>query len=94
MIHDDDHGKIVVEQAFNLNGKSSPITFKYIIKSFLMIIKSKRLEIRFVNISDLKSIHSLLILPETDKFNTLGLPKNLEVTKSFLDDWMKLMQKE
>ena len=59
-----------------------------------MIIKSKRLEIRFVNISDLKSIHSLLTLPETDKFNTLGLPKNLEVTKSFLDDWMKLMQKE
>ena len=59
-----------------------------------MIIKSKRLEIRFVNKSDLKSIHNLLILPETDRFNTLGLPKNLEVTKSFLDDWMKLMQKE
>ena len=59
-----------------------------------MIIKSKRLEIRFVNKSDLKLIHNLLILPETDRFNTLGLPKNLEVTKSFLDEWMKSMQKE
>ena len=59
-----------------------------------MIIKSKRLEIRFVNKSDLKLIHNLLILPETDRFNTLGLPKNLEVTKSFSDEWMKSMQKE
>lgn len=59
-----------------------------------MILKSKRLEIRFVNESDLKAIHQLLILPETDRFNTLGLPKNIEVTKLFIDDWVKAMQKE
>jgi len=59
-----------------------------------MIFKSKRLEIRFVNESDLKAIHSLLILPETDRFNTLGLPENMEVTKSFVDGWIKATQKE
>ncbi len=59
-----------------------------------MIIKSKRLEIRFVNESDLNVIHQLLILPETDRFNTLGLPENINVTKSFVEDWIKAMQKE
>jgi len=57
-------------------------------------LKTNNLKIRQAIFSDLKAIHQLLILPETDRFNTLGLPENIEVTKSFVDDWVKAMQKE
>ncbi|MFT5779110.1 MAG: ribosomal-protein-alanine N-acetyltransferase [Crocinitomicaceae bacterium] len=53
-------------------------------------ITSKRLKIRFVQPSDLDEIHELHSLPETDEFNTLGIPESLEETKTLLEAWVSL----
>ena len=43
------------------------------------MIKTKiittRLKLRLIKASDLESIHNLHSLPETDRYNTLGIPK-------------------
>jgi ribosomal-protein-alanine N-acetyltransferase len=43
-----------------------------------------RLQLRPVNEGDLEAIHELHSLPETDLYNTLGIPENIEVTKNIL----------
>lgn len=52
-------------------------------------LASKNLNLRLVNKSDLHAIHALLIIPETDRFNTLGLPENIDVTRTILKSWLK-----
>ena len=52
-------------------------------------LKSNRLKLRLVKENDLNSIHELHSLPETDEFNTLGIPKNISETKSILESWIK-----
>lgn len=37
---------------------------------------------------DLNSIHKLHSLPETDEFNALGIPKNINETKSIIEPWI------
>ena len=49
---------------------------------------SKRLRLRFINISDLEDIHILHSLPETDEYNTLGIPKNIEETRKIIAPWI------
>lgn len=51
-------------------------------------IVTKRLKLRFIELSDLDSIHKLHSLPETDEFNALGIPKNIEETKSIIEPWI------
>ncbi len=51
-------------------------------------LSSERLKLRLIELSDLDSIHALHSLPETDKFNTLGIPENIEETKLILNDWI------
>lgn len=51
-------------------------------------LSTERLELRLIELSDLESIHALHTLPETDKFNTLGIPKNIEETTLIIKDWM------
>ena len=41
-----------------------------------------------IEISDLDSIHNLHSLPETDEYNALGRPKNIEETKSIIEPWI------
>ena len=57
------------------------------------MIKTKiittRLKLRLIKASDLESIHNLHSLPETDRYNTLGIPKNLEQTRSIINPWMR-----
>jgi ribosomal-protein-alanine N-acetyltransferase len=53
-------------------------------------ITSERLKLRFVHISDLEAIHELHSLPETDEFNTLGIPEDLDETKNHLTAWIAL----
>jgi [ribosomal protein S5]-alanine N-acetyltransferase len=57
-------------------------------------LKSERLNLRPINLSDLNNIHQLHSLPETDEFNTLGIPENIEETKVILDQWISENQKE
>lgn len=49
---------------------------------------TERLKFRYIEWSDLIPIHDLHTLPETDEFNTLGIPKNIEETKSVIDPWI------
>jgi hypothetical protein len=37
--------------------------------------------LRLAVLSDLDAIHELHSQPETDRFNTLGIPENLEASK-------------
>ncbi len=51
-------------------------------------LSTERLKLRLIELSDLDSIHTLHSLPETDKFNTLGIPENIEETKQIIEDWV------
>ena len=51
-------------------------------------ILTKRTRLRLIEISDLDSIHTLHSLPETDEFNTLGIPKSIEETKRIITPWI------
>lgn len=45
---------------------------------------SERLKLRLIEFSDLNAIHVLHSLPETDKYNTLGIPEDIGVTKQIM----------
>lgn len=47
-----------------------------------------RLKLRLIEISDLESIHELHSLPETDEFNTLGIPIDIYETESITKSWI------
>jgi RimJ/RimL family protein N-acetyltransferase len=49
-------------------------------------LETDRLKLKLITISDLEKIHELLSLPETDKYNTLGIPSNIAETKQILDE--------
>ncbi|MGB0788684.1 MAG: GNAT family N-acetyltransferase [Marinirhabdus sp.] len=51
-------------------------------------IVTERIKLRLINLSDLGSIHKLHSLPETDEYNALGIPKNIEETKSIIEPWV------
>lgn len=51
-------------------------------------LQSARLNLRPVKISDLENIHRLHSLPETDKYNTLGIPENIEQTTAVISEWI------
>lgn len=52
------------------------------------MINTKRLFFRTISLIDLEDIHRLHSLPETDKFNTLGMPEGIETTKKILAEWI------
>jgi [ribosomal protein S5]-alanine N-acetyltransferase len=49
-----------------------------------MDLKSNRLTLIEISWNDLEDIHKLHSFPEVDEFNTLGIPKNIEVTKELI----------
>ena len=44
-----------------------------------------RLHLRPVSQNDLEAVHELHSLPETDLYNTLGIPENIQVTQRIVD---------
>ena len=52
------------------------------------MLESSRLVLSPISIEDLQVIHELHSLPETDEFNTLGIPKNIDETKSVITEWI------
>ena len=52
-------------------------------------LQTKRLLITPISLSDLKNIHALHSLPETDQFNTLGIPESMDQTREIIKDWVK-----
>ena len=51
-------------------------------------IFTERIKLRLIELSDLDSIHKLHSLHETDEFNALGIPRNIEETKSIIEPWI------
>jgi ribosomal-protein-alanine N-acetyltransferase len=54
----------------------------------MRILETERLKLRLIQSSDLISIHQLHSLPETDEFNTLGIPQNMEETRTIIEPWI------
>lgn len=52
-------------------------------------LRTNRLLITPVSLLDLDKIHGLHSLPETDKFNTLGIPENIKQTERIIKDWIE-----
>lgn len=57
-------------------------------------LQTKRLLISPISFSDLDDIHALHSLPETDRYNTLGIPKNLKQTENIVQGWIENNHKE
>jgi ribosomal-protein-alanine N-acetyltransferase len=51
-------------------------------------IVTERIQLRLIELSDLNSIHELHSLPETDQYNTLGIPGSIEETKLIVEPWI------
>ena len=52
------------------------------------MLNTERLTLRFIEDSDLDSIHALHSLPETDEFNALGIPNGIEETETVIAPWI------
>lgn len=52
-----------------------------------MRLQTTRLTLREVLLTDLKPVHELLSLKETDEFNTLGIPETIETTAGWVLEW-------
>ena len=51
-------------------------------------LSTERTRLKLIDLSDLDFIHSLHSLNETDEFNALGIPENIEQTKSIIEPWI------
>ncbi len=54
-----------------------------------MELKTPRLLLKTVELNNLNEIHLLNSIPETDRYNTLGLPDSIDETRAYLLDWIK-----
>ncbi|HMJ46951.1 MAG TPA: GNAT family protein [Ferruginibacter sp.] len=54
-----------------------------------MELRSEHLLLRPVSMNFLDEIHHLHSLPETDEFNTTGIPQSVEVTKNIILEWIE-----
>ncbi|WP_282049370.1 GNAT family N-acetyltransferase [Maribacter aquivivus] len=52
-------------------------------------IQTDRLMLRLIEWADVEVIHRLHSLPETDEFNTLGIPENLQETHEVITPWIE-----
>jgi ribosomal-protein-alanine N-acetyltransferase len=56
------------------------------------MLETKGLHIRELSSADLENIHQLHSLPETDEYNTLGIPDSLQTTEKILSEWLVLQR--
>jgi ribosomal-protein-alanine N-acetyltransferase len=54
-------------------------------------LKTERLQLSAMTMQDLDNIHALHSLPETDRYNTLGIPASRIETEQLLTGWLSLM---
>lgn len=52
-------------------------------------ILTSRTRLRLIEPTDLMAIHVLHSFPETDEFNTLGIPEDIEDTAAIIAPWME-----
>ena len=58
------------------------------------MLKTERLNIKELTSADIDNVHKLHSLPETDEFNTLGIPENIQTTENILTEWLTLQNQE
>ena len=58
-----------------------------------VILSTERVKLRFIELADLEAIHHLHSLPEVDEYNTLGIPENIDVSRSVIKPWIEDNQK-
>jgi [ribosomal protein S5]-alanine N-acetyltransferase len=58
------------------------------------MLKTNRLNIRELSLSDIDNVHELHSLPETDEFNTLGIPETILATQKLLEEWVDRQKQE
>lgn len=51
-----------------------------------VVLTSDRLKLRFLKKTDLQNMHDLSSIPAVEKYNTLGVPEDISVTKAILKD--------
>ncbi|HEY3385969.1 MAG TPA: GNAT family protein [Saprospiraceae bacterium] len=59
-----------------------------------MMLETKRLYLRELVVEDLDHIHELHSLPETDQYNTLGIPDSIQITEQLLGEWLVLQNQK
>ncbi len=52
------------------------------------MFETKRLYLRELELTDIEAIHILHSLPETDEFNTLGIPASIQDTEELVNQWL------
>ena len=58
----------------------------------MMKLETPRLIMRDISLLDIEMIHQLHSLPETDRYNTLGIPETKEVTSKLVFEWIVQQQ--
>lgn len=56
------------------------------------MLVTERLNIRELTYNDITNVHTLHLLPETDQYNTLGIPDNVKTTEKILTEWIILQE--
>jgi RimJ/RimL family protein N-acetyltransferase len=54
-----------------------------------MKLQTNRLSLRELSLTDLDNIHELHSLPETDEYNTLGIPDTIKTTGNIVSEWLE-----
>jgi [ribosomal protein S5]-alanine N-acetyltransferase len=54
----------------------------------MISLRTNRLNIREPSSGDIDNIHSLHSTPETDRFNTLGIPESIQTTEKLVAEWL------
>ncbi len=54
-----------------------------------MEFQTERLKLVGLTLADLEDIHQLHSLPETDEYNTLGIPDTIHTTQILLKEWIE-----
>jgi len=55
-----------------------------------MTLHTTRLTLYPVTPDNLEEIHALHLLPESDRYNTMGIPENIQQTENILNQWLHL----
>jgi [ribosomal protein S5]-alanine N-acetyltransferase len=58
-----------------------------------MNLQTNRLNLREILLTDVENIHALNSLPETDRFNTLGIPASIETTEKLVSEYIEEQNK-
>ncbi len=54
-----------------------------------MQLQTSRLILGEIVDDDLQAIHAMNSIPEVDEFNTLGLPENIDTTRTLVNGWIR-----